>query len=148
MKTHPSFALAFVLVLCVLVACAAPAAAPLPPTQPPALPPAAPAAPTAAPHAFPWGRVRRKLDGVKPYQGVYDKIPVPKQIAYMLQRRLAPTQSPGTVSRWAAAKLRSQDDQVSLAGKFLDGSCPEEGSYTWSFDGKNLKLQCGPGSVR
>ena len=43
MKTHPSLALAFALVLCVLVACAAPAATPLPPAQPPAsaLPPAA-----------------------------------------------------------------------------------------------------------
>ena len=31
-------------------------------------------------------------------------------------------------------------DQIALAGKFLDGSCPEEGVYQWASDSKRLSL--------
>jgi 7,8-dihydropterin-6-yl-methyl-4-(beta-D-ribofuranosyl)aminobenzene 5'-phosphate synthase len=134
MKTHPSFALAFVLVLCVLVACAAPAAAPQPPTQPPAPLTVAPAAPTAAPQTFPWGAF-----DVKPYQGVYNKIPVPKTLVYSLKEDGTYTVA-GHGFALGSGTLTVQGDQITLVGKFLDGSCPEEGTYTWASDGKKLSF--------
>lgn len=87
-----------------------------------------------APRPFPSGAF-----DVKPYQGVFATIALPKQITYMFK-------DDGTYAvaghgfALGSGKATVTGDQVSLAGKFLDGSCPEEGVYTWSFDGKNLKF--------
>ena len=139
MKDYPSLALAFVLVLGVLVACAAPAAAPpaesLPPAQPPAPPPTEPPlAPTAAPQAFPYGTF-----DVKPYDGVYNKIPVPKAITYVFKEDGTYAVA-GHGFALGSGTLTMKGDQITLVGKFLDGSCPEEGTYTWASDGKKLSF--------
>jgi 7,8-dihydropterin-6-yl-methyl-4-(beta-D-ribofuranosyl)aminobenzene 5'-phosphate synthase len=132
MKTHPSLDLAFVLILGLLVACAAPAAAPpavsLPPTQPPA-PGAA-----AISLTFPYGAF-----DVKPYDGFYNKVPVPKTITYTFNEDGTYTTA-GHGFALGSGALTANGDQITLVGKFLDGSCPEEGTYTWAFDGKKLSF--------
>jgi 7,8-dihydropterin-6-yl-methyl-4-(beta-D-ribofuranosyl)aminobenzene 5'-phosphate synthase len=129
---------AIALLLGVLAACAAPAIAPTAPppapTATPVPPTAVPPTATAAPLTFPYGAF-----DVKPYDGVYNKVSVPKAITYVFKADGAYTTS-GHGFALGSGTLTVKGDQITLVGKFLDGSCPEEGKYTWTSDGKKLSF--------
>jgi 7,8-dihydropterin-6-yl-methyl-4-(beta-D-ribofuranosyl)aminobenzene 5'-phosphate synthase len=108
-----------------LVACTAPPApltAPAPPTAP------------AAALVFPSGTF-----DLKPYEGVFLGAQVPKKLAYTFQDDGTYTVT-GNGFAMGSGTATVNGNQISLEGKFLDGTCPEAGQYSWSFDGTSLNF--------
>lgn len=131
MKAYLYLALALTVAFSVLIACAVPAAAPSPQQQPAA---AVPAEPDAALAPFPYGTF-----DVKPYDGVFAKIPVPKEITYEFRENGTYTTA-GHGFALGSGTLTVKGDLITLVGQFLDGSCTDEGTYNWAFDGRALNF--------
>lgn len=115
MKRNVACACALALLL---VACALPA-------------PIAAPAPAAAP-AFPSGTF-----DLQTYQGTMAGVSVPKTLAYTFHDD-GTYKITGNGFAMGSGKATVTGNQISLKGSFLDGTCPEEGKYNWSFDGTQL----------
>jgi len=76
---------------------------------------------------------------LRTYQGTMAGVSVPKTLAYTFldDGTYAVT---GNGFAMGSGKATVTGNQVSLKGTFLDGTCTEEGRYSWSFDGTQLAL--------